>query len=127
MRLFDELTRIKQSSRLMQPNRTFFVALVCCFALSAAARDTQPTQPAQTPPSALPEPSSTRAPRMLSLAECVQLALEHNLDIQIQRYNPIIDQYTLDLSYAGYEPTFNFSAQKNYYSSPGGFIANSTN
>jgi outer membrane protein TolC len=125
MRLFDELTRIKHPSRLMQPNRSFVLVLACCLALSAAARDTQPTQPAQTPPSALPEPSSTRAPRMLSLAECIQLALEHNLDIQIQRYNPIIDQYTLDLSYAGYEPTFNFSAQKSYNSSPGSFIPNS--
>jgi len=117
MRLFDELTQIKQSSRLMQPNRTLFLVLSCCLALNAAARDTQPAQP---PPSAPPEQSSDRKPRLLSLAECIQIALEHNLDIQIQRYNPIIDQYTLDLSYAGYEPTFNFRAQKNYNSQPNG-------
>ncbi len=122
MRLFDESTRIKQSSRLMQPNRTLFLVLSCCLTLNAAARDTQPTQPS---PPAQPEQSSDRKARLLSLAECVQIALEHNLDIQIQRYNPIIDQYTLDLSYAGYEPTFNFSAQKNYNSSPGSFIPNS--
>jgi len=120
MRLFDELTRIKHSSHLMQPNRSFVLALACCLALSTAARDTQPSRPV------VPDLASERKPRPLSLAECIQLALEHNLDIQIQRYNPIIDQYTLDLSYAGYEPTFNFSAQKSFNSSPGNFIPGSS-
>ncbi len=124
MRLFDELTRIKHSSPLMQPNRSFVLVLACCLALnSATAQDTQPAQP-QTPaqPStAAPAPTvPERTTRPLSLEQCIQLALEHNLDIQIQRYNPIIDQHTLDLSYAGYEPTFNFSAQKNYNSQPSG-------
>jgi len=90
----------------MQPNRTFLSALACCLALSARRPTLKPTTDAAI---ALPGTIIHRAPRMLSLAECVQLALEHNLDIQIQRYNPIIDQYTLDLSYAGYRADFQFS------------------
>ncbi len=33
--------------------------------------------------------------RDLSLEDCIQIALEHNLDIQIQRVNPRIARLTL--------------------------------
>ena len=48
--------------------------------------------------------------RPLSLQDCIQEALKHNLDVQIQRYNPEISLYNLRASYGGYDPAFTFSA-----------------
>lgn len=67
-----------------------------------------------------------RKERILSLPDCLQLALQYNLDIQIQRYNPSISQYTLDVSYDAYEPVLTFSASHNYNSSAG-FLQTTTN
>jgi len=50
------------------------------------------------------------ASRAMSLADCIQEALAHNLDLQIERYNPQISLYNLDAAYSGYDPTLNFSA-----------------
>jgi outer membrane protein TolC len=52
--------------------------------------------------------------RDMSLADCIQEALQHNLDVQIQRYNPQASLYNLNASYGGYDPTFNFSGQHTY-------------
>ena len=49
--------------------------------------------------------------REMSLEDCIQEALQHNLDVQIQRYNPQISLYNLRAAYGGYDPTFNFSGQ----------------
>jgi outer membrane protein TolC len=54
------------------------------------------------------------ATREMSLADCIQEAMQHNLDLQIQRYNPQFDLYNLKASYGGYDPTFNFSGQHIY-------------
>ena len=35
-------------------------------------------------------------------------ALEHNFDVQIQRYNPEISLYDLNAAYGGYDPDFQF-------------------
>ena len=57
--------------------------------------------------------SATNAParRTMSLADCVQEALSHNFDVQVQRINPQISLYNLDATYSGYDPTFSFSGQ----------------
>ena len=52
--------------------------------------------------------------RAMSLQDCIQEALQHNLDVQIQRYNPQISLYNLRAAYGGYDPTFNASGQHNY-------------
>jgi HAE1 family hydrophobic/amphiphilic exporter-1 len=78
--------------------------------------DTNLVQTTGTPP------APPRKERVVSLQDCLQFALQHNLDIQIQRYNPIISQFTLDVSYDTYEPTFTFTANKQYNSSPGALI-----
>lgn len=72
-------------------------------------------------------PASTRKQRVISLTECIQLALQNNLDIQIQRYNPVIDGYTLDAQYGAYEPTLTFTADKTYNQSAGSLAVISTN
>lgn len=58
--------------------------------------------------------------RVLSLEECIKLALEHNLGIQIARLDPDIARFTLRGSYAGYDPALSFSGRHSYELSPGG-------
>jgi outer membrane protein TolC len=72
--------------------------------------------------------TSTNAPagRAMSLSDCIQAALAHNFDVQIQRYNPRIDLYNLNAAYSGYDPLFNISGQHNYDASSGGFNPEST-
>jgi outer membrane protein TolC len=69
--------------------------------------------------------TSTNAPagRAMSLADCIQAALAHNFDVQIERYNPQISLYDLNAAYSGYDPAFNISGQHDFNVSPGGFTA----
>jgi outer membrane protein TolC len=50
----------------------------------------------------------------MSLEDCIQEALQHNLDVQISRYTPQISLYNLRGAYAGYDPLLNISGQHNY-------------
>ena len=50
----------------------------------------------------------------MSLQDCIAEALQHNFDVQIQRYNPQISLYSLNADYGGYDPTFNFSGTHDY-------------
>ena len=63
------------------------------------------------------------ATRVMSLQDCFAQALQHNLDLQIDRYSPQISLYSLYSAYGGYDPTFNISGQHNYNVSPGGVTA----
>ena len=58
--------------------------------------------------------------RALSLEDCIKIALEHNLDVQIQRINPAIANFSLGASYSSYDPTFGLSGNHSYNLSPGG-------
>lgn len=62
--------------------------------------------------------------KSLSLADCIQSALAHNFDVQIERYQPKISLYGLYSAYAGYDPTFNISGQHRYNVSGGGLNQN---
>lgn len=128
MRLFDEKKEIKHSSALMQLKRTLCLVVSLGAGLMANAQPTfAPYPPAQMAPPAQMTPSTqitnsssgqTRETRVLSLQDCIKLALEHNLDIQIQKYNPIINQYAIDFDLGGYEPSFSMTAQKSYADRP---------
>ncbi len=124
MRLFDEFGGIKHSPGLMGPMRFFYLALVCCAALRANAQDTnaQPAtaQTTNVQPAVAQQPQQTRQTRVLNLTDAIQLALEHNLDIQIARLNPLTNTYAIDFAYSVYEPTFTFTATKNYTDRPSG-------
>jgi outer membrane protein len=48
--------------------------------------------------------------RPLSLEEAIRSALENNLDIKVQRFNPQIAEFNLRGSYAVYEPQLNLTA-----------------
>jgi outer membrane protein TolC len=68
------------------------------------------------------------ASRAMSLQECIQQSLQHNLDVQIERYNPQISLFNLNAAYAGYDPTLNISGQHDFNVQPGGgFNQYSTN
>jgi outer membrane protein TolC len=69
------------------------------------------------------QPLSTETNRILTIDEVVRMALTNNLDILITEINPVIDQYSLNALYGGYEPAFSMSAVHNYDDTPGGFFA----
>ncbi len=135
MRLIDETNGIKHSSALMQPPiPSLLAALLLGAALNTQAQTpaaptlnnaptnaAAPTAVVGTAPSGMAATNSpARQTRVLSLADAIQLALRHNFDIQIQQFNPVIDQFSLNSTYGAYEPVFSISAQKNYDAVPGG-------
>ncbi len=71
--------------------------------------------PMDTSPVAVPTNTmATVATRPMSLADCLQEALQHNLDVQISRYNPQIQLFTVRATYGGYDPTFSISGTHQY-------------
>jgi len=101
---------------------TSFIALCVCGVFFAASAHNQ-TNSTSTNASASPDTNEvpTRNKRVLSMADCIQLALQNNLDIQIQRLNPSISDFTLRADFGAYDPTASFSASKQYTDIPGGF------
>src|SRR6266404_5698602 len=67
--------------------------------------------------SAEPTNSMTRA---MSLADCIQTTLEHNLNIKIQRFNPSIARYNVSLAFAAYEPVLSAGGTHAFNLTPGG-------
>ena len=49
----------------------------------------------------------------LTLEEAIRLALEHNLDLQVARYTPLIAEYDWRAEYGAYDPTFTATARRN--------------
>jgi outer membrane protein TolC len=64
--------------------------------------------------SALAQTNAPAAVRQLSLQEAIELALKHNLDLQIDRYNPMISLYNLKVNYGDYDPTLNLQASHHH-------------
>lgn len=90
-----------------------------------------PTQPTPLPPAAslrtIPPisalPAAATVPmgeRKLSLDDCIQEALRHNFDVQIQRLAPQGAKFNLDALSGAYDPTAGVSATHIYNKSPGG-------
>ncbi len=59
--------------------------------------------------------------RALSLEDCIQIAVQHNLDVQIIRTSPELAQFTLSGTYGSYDPLFRLSGAHTYNLAPGGF------
>lgn len=59
--------------------------------------------------------------RTLTLEDCLQLALRHNLDIQMQRISPEIARFNLKSSYGAYDPNLNLRVQRDGADAPGGY------
>ena len=58
----------------------------------------------------------------MTLEECLTQALEHNLEVRIDRVNPDINRYNLNVANAGYDPNLFFQAGRSDRTSPGGII-----
>jgi outer membrane protein TolC len=93
--LFDETKLMPQSPHTM---RLLRILLVLASAGTVATAQTN----------AAPEV------RQLSLQDCIQLALQHNLDLQIDRYNPQIALFNFKGGYGAYDPAFNLSGQHDH-------------
>ena len=59
--------------------------------------------------------------RSLSLKECIEMALQKNLELQIERHSPQIARYRLGASYGIYDPSFGFAAQRDFLDQPRSF------
>src|SRR5258706_935771 len=57
----------------------------------------------------------------LSLRDCIDLAINRNLDLKIGYPSADIARFNLNGSYGAYMPTFTFGAQHNFISQPGDF------
>lgn len=95
---------------LIQPIRVFRNLVPAVVAVFAAAWCSAAT----------PDPAATPTPtlRKLSLSDCYQLAIQHNLDLQIERLSTRIADANLSGTYGAYEPILNFSATKSYLDQP---------
>ena len=79
---------------------------------------TPPANPAQSATNTTQ--SITIQTRSISLQEAVDLALQHNFDVQIQRFLPELSQFDLQNSYGAYDPVLFARGIHNYNLSPGG-------
>lgn len=68
--------------------------------------------------------AQTNLTRVMSLQDCFTEAIEHNLEVQIERYQPQFSLYDLYASYAGYDPQFSLSGTHSYNRPGGIFITN---
>jgi len=93
-----------------------------CFWLAGvvSAASAQTNVPVQTN---APAQAGASAVRILSLQECIQEALQHNFDVRVERYNPLIARFGLDAAYAGYDPALNLSGNHSH-SDTGGWGTN---
>ena len=60
-------------------------------------------------------------PRPLSLQDCIQLALQKNLDIRIAKYAPMLQYSISEQAYGGYDPNFSFGASQTARNPPSSF------
>lgn len=60
-------------------------------------------------------------PRAMALADCIDLALSRNLDLQIEHLSTEIARYNLSGAYGAYIPNLSFGAEHDYSSAPGMF------
>ncbi len=129
---------MKQSRRPMQVTRIVGVFILSStFGLGAQEPATRPANGPQTPPPgntpqpAVPSTTPGRPSasvtsqvvvntRSISLQEAIDMALQHNFDVQIQRYLPELAQFSLQNAYGVYDPVAFASGQHNYSLSPGG-------
>src|SRR5712692_5817366 len=56
--------------------------------------------------------------RILSLKECLEMALAHNLNVRVDRYSPEIARYNLQASYGVYDPILSLNASSSYVKQP---------
>ncbi len=87
-----------KTKEVMKPKGILWGLLICAIAAQAQTNKTQ----------------------TLTLDQAIQMAIEHNLNLKIQRYVPQLDQFALGAIYgAAYEPAFGAIAKDSHTDSPG--------
>jgi outer membrane protein len=88
-------------------------ALAAALSSSPVAAQTPAPAPAQPPVQVPPRPTPsakglepTGPPRAISIDEAVKLALQHNLGIQVEQYNPQLQEYNTAQVLSNYTPVF---------------------
>lgn len=106
------MKRLTQTLTIM---RKLTFATLLCLAVAAHAADQVEEQVRASMKQHL-----AQRERVLSLEDCIKLALEHNLDVQISRLDPELAQFSLSGSYASYDPELSLGASRSYDRTPGG-------
>ena len=124
--MFDESKRMAHPSVVMKRIGILLATVLCGF--STLAQDPNASSVGSTNYNPVPNIGMATtnvavADRWMSLEDCLEIALQHNLTIQIARYNPKIARYNLWGAYGAYDPTFTASVEHSYSLSPGGIDA----
>jgi outer membrane protein len=115
---FDEMIYMPQASRTMRLVKILLVLVGA--GVSAHAQTENRTATNNYPAGGLStnttagEPGSRANARQLSLDDAIQLALQHNLDLQINRYNPQIAVYNLKAANGVFDPIVNAAGQHDH-------------
>jgi len=88
----------------MQLKTTLFIGFVCLSTLAAEAQISSNTN---------------RTMKSLSREECVKLAVEHNLRIQVLQFDPNLRRYELQASKGFYDPAFTTEYRRSFNSQEG--------
>lgn len=107
--------------------KSFSVLLTLALTAFAAVAQTDTNSTPDAGALSLPDAGDAVVARRMSLEDCIQEALQHNLDVQIERYNPQISLYNLRAAYDGYDPIFNISGQHQKSTAPSVISPYSTN
>lgn len=118
LRLFDARSGIPQTPPPMRLDRFFSWKTLACLACALTPLSLTAAESAAVESAAAPANPEVRS---LALQDCVRQALEHNLKIQIGRYDPLRVEYQLSGTYGMYDPTFQTKAEQSQYSSQGRF------
>jgi outer membrane protein TolC len=70
--------------------------------------------PPPAAPAAVPAPANSTSAAPLTLEECVQRALEHGFDIEIQRYNPAYAKDAVDVARGAFSPTISLNGSQSH-------------
>ena len=96
---FDEFFPLFHSPVTVRP-QLYLSLLLCCLASTAGAQSTNVSK------------------RLITLKECVNLALDHNLDLQIRRLSTEIAGYRTKAAYGAYDPLLTLQAGRTYVDQP---------
>jgi outer membrane protein TolC len=87
------------------------ISLLAGFLMPARAQDTPPSAGGDT---AVPAPAVAPGSAPLTLEDCVQRALEHGFDIEIQRYTPAIAKDSVDIARGSFFPTLSLTGSQSH-------------
>jgi outer membrane protein len=93
-------------------------------ATSAAATNAPASAPhTMAPVKIAPVTTNAITVTNMSLQDCIQAGLEHNLDVKIQRFNPELSRLALHSDFGAYDPNFSASGSHSFSQAPGGYDA----